>query len=445
MTKAELRARNAAKGIALSPPPTAVAAPPAAPPPPCVWARELTGHERAAAGKDHRKTWNWCDHPQDGRGRMDGRKGLPLAEKIVCPCQGCNEKCPGYAAESPAAVRLTVSADGIGDHLLALALAAGWKRDHPDGTLWLDGKPWCRPWLELFADGVRPLRPEPRGPGRPRPRAPGRPALRRGRRRRRPAGAAAGEAAAGRGAGVGRAAPRRGRALPARPARRPRLAPVALAGAGNAPGRRGPRDRRRRGGGRPAPPGGLPGRRPLRRAPERVAALMRGAACVVANESGLAHLAGALGRAGRGSRGAARRGAVHGFWPKSVQLQGPLACSGCRWTGPHFRPACQTLCASLQAITPEHVRDAVLGAARRPPTVADVLEIVAAKLGGVPTQWGPADRDRTLGWLFREMAARLPDGPRVVETGCVRERDDWGAGYFGYLCGMWLEAVGAAS
>jgi hypothetical protein len=156
----------------------------------------------------------------------------------------------------------------------------------------------------------------------------------------------------------------------------------------------------------------------------------------------MAHLAGALAVPVVVVAAQLDAGAIHGFWPKSVQLRGPLACSGCRWTGPHFRPACQTLCASLQAITPEHVRDAVLGAAGRPPTVADVLEIVAAKLGGVPTQWGAADRDRTLGWLFREMAARFPDGPRVVETGCVRERDDWGAGYFGYLCGMWLEAVG---
>jgi hypothetical protein len=48
-----------------------------------------------------------------------------------------------------------------------------------------------------------------------------------------------------------------------------------------------------------------------------------------------------------------------------------------------------------------------------------------------------ADRNNTMDVLFREMA-RFPN-PTVVETGCVRAEEDWTAGYFGYICGAWLD------
>ncbi len=35
--------------------------------------------------------------------------------------------------------------------------------------------------------------------------------------------------------------------------------------------------------------------------------------------------------------------------------------------------------------------------------------------------------------------------PTIVETGCVRSNDDWGAGYFGYWMGMYLRLHGAGS
>jgi hypothetical protein len=47
-----------------------------------------------------------------------------------------------------------------------------------------------------------------------------------------------------------------------------------------------------------------------------------------------------------------------------------------------------------------------------------------------------ADRNNTLDFLF----CQLPqyEAPEIVETGCVRSPDDWGAGFFGYLAGAWL-------
>lgn len=54
---------------------------------PCVYVgRELTGLEREARGKDHRRKWLFCLHPE-----------TPLGE-VVCRCVGCNSTCPGYTS-----------------------------------------------------------------------------------------------------------------------------------------------------------------------------------------------------------------------------------------------------------------------------------------------------------------------------------------------------------
>jgi hypothetical protein len=47
-----------------------------------------------------------------------------------------------------------------------------------------------------------------------------------------------------------------------------------------------------------------------------------------------------------------------------------------------------------------------------------------------------ADRNNTLDFLFRQLPQY--EAPEIVETGCVRSPDDWGAGFFGYLAGAWL-------
>jgi hypothetical protein len=369
-------------------------------------------------------------------------------------CAGCDHHPAKKRTATPggagAVVRLTVSANGIGDHLCGLSLAAGWKAANPAGTLWLDAKPGAKPWLELFGgyDGL--------GPG-PAGAVPLHDLAKRGDRHYVEAAAAAGP----------RALPER-KPLPAEAvawaeAHRgsvvlvPRCAHAArnwlrshwlrlealLADRGFAcvvVGSAGDR----------ASLEGFRSPAHCGESPARIAALMRAAACVVSNESGMAHLAGALGVPVVVLAAQLSGKQIHGFWPRSVQVQGPLACSGCRFTGVNFRPHCGALCASLQAIEPEAVAAAVAGQVAAhpappagPPALAPLLRLVGENLGGTVTPWGRADRDRTLGWLFREMYSRFPRGARVVETGCVRERDDWGAGYFGWLCGMYLEAVGA--
>lgn len=49
-----------------------------------------------------------------------------------------------------------------------------------------------------------------------------------------------------------------------------------------------------------------------------------------------------------------------------------------------------------------------------------------------------ADRHNTMDWLLRETTARFTN-PQVVETGCIRSREDWSAGYSSYLLGAYLD------
>ncbi len=48
-----------------------------------------------------------------------------------------------------------------------------------------------------------------------------------------------------------------------------------------------------------------------------------------------------------------------------------------------------------------------------------------------------ADRGNTLDVVFRELGKL--EAPRIVETGCVRSQEDWRAGYFGYLAGVFVD------
>ena len=97
----------------------------------------------------------------------------------------------------------------------------------------------------------------------------------------------------------------------------------------------------------------------LREHPHRVAALMLAARAVVGNDAGMAHLAGALGSPCVVLAGPSNATAIFANWPKTKVIMGPLDCSGCRWRGPNYRNHCATLCASLQAIQPEDVVRAI--------------------------------------------------------------------------------------
>ena len=421
---------------------------PAAPPAACEHrGDDLTVTEKQKIGLPLHKNWAPC-----AKGR--GRNGY------VCACEGCGPRCPDYrpADIEPAAspspmpppatgpVRLDVTANGIGDHLMAVAVANGWREANPGRPLTLTVKPHIAPWVALF-DGYDNMRADknrllpdcwPAGFNRggmhfveAASRAPWwkMPQLKElpAEAERWAEGFRKAVVFAPFSLGSGNARnwlPSHWRVLEGMlTAAGHRV--VAIGGSGDA-------DRLN---GFAEPLAGLP--------PAHVAALVRGSSLVVSNESGMAHLAGAIGAPAVVLAAQLDGQAVHGRWPHSVVLQGPLGCSKCRWTGPQFRDACHTLCASLNAITPELVRDVArqwLDAEWFPdPDLR--WHLGKLLIPAPPGHHGPQpDRRATLGGFLRHLD-RFVD-PRLVETGCQRQANDYGAGMSTTIFGLYLRSVG---
>lgn len=68
--------------------------------------------------------------------------------------------------------------------------------------------------------------------------------------------------------------------------------------------------------------------------------------------------------------------------------------------------------------------------------------LVRDQLKNGPSHCPHADRQRTFDWLFCEMRKRF-QAPNIVETGCQRGHEDWGAGCSTYLFGCYLEGLEA--
>jgi hypothetical protein len=304
-------------------------------------------------------------------------KRPPEGRRVPLPwCRTCADYVP--APPPDGAAQVVVTADGIGDHVLGLAAAAAWRRDNPGRHLAFVAKPRLHAWARLF-DAYDELASAPD-----------------------PARATVCDLSR-------RGATHYAEAVQALPLLPPAVRPLpddALAwaeqyagcvvlcpGAGykrpNAPewacndrvwlpshwlflerllGESGRRvvaidSDAKRIAQHAEPLANLP--------PARVAALVRAARCVVSNESGMAHFAGALGAACVVLSGPLDARLIHGVWRQTRALNGPLGCSGCRWKGPHFRPHCATLCASLQAIQPGDVMRAIGEIAPPPVNPAD--------------------------------------------------------------------------
>jgi hypothetical protein len=90
-------------------------------------------------------------------------------------------------------------------------------------------------------------------------------------------------------------------------------------------------------------------------AAERVAGLLQASRLVIGNDSGMVHLAGALGRKAIALCGPSRGDSIFGLYGGVTSLQGLLHCGPCYWRGPLYTPVCYHHCANLDTITPERV------------------------------------------------------------------------------------------
>lgn len=98
----------------------------------------------------------------------------------------------------------------------------------------------------------------------------------------------------------------------------------------------------------------------------------------------------------------------------------------------------------LASIHPQTVASAARahGEASKVSTLPEFYRLIETRLGTpYVNEMGRVDRDRTMSFVFRELEARFPDGPRIVETGCIRSPEDWSAGYATWLFGNFLQLL----
>lgn len=147
--------------------------------------------------------------------------------------------------------------------------------------------------------------------------------------------------------------------------------------------------------------------------PTKAAALIANAGLYAGNDSGMSHVAGMYGVSG-----------------VVVMTHFPFGFVFADYPSLH---GAGSFCGAMSDVRSEHV----LAWLRRPPparALPDVPALIRKHLG---------QRAAATEWLFGRLAEL--GCPRVVETGCVRSPEDWTAGYFGWLCGAFLEGHGAGS
>lgn len=162
--------------------------------------------------------------------------------------------------------------------------------------------------------------------------------------------------------------------------------------------------------------------------PEWSAALIANADLLIGNDSGMAHIAGMYGTPGVVIMTMFPFPFVFGESPSLVAA------------GHHRQNLADVTVADALAKI-----DAVLnrGKSMNPTTLPKFYQLIQDRLGTpYANEMGRVDRDKTMGWLFRELESRFPDGPRIVETGCIRSREDWSAGYATWLFGTFIRLTG---
>jgi|GEM_PF-6966980 len=89
--------------------------------------------------------------------------------------------------------------------------------------------------------------------------------------------------------------------------------------------------------------------------PANVTAVLNEADMVIGTDSGMAHLAGILGRPTIVLCGQTTVPAVFGAYPNVIGINGKLDCGGCWWQKPYHSERCDPCCPNLQSIAPADV------------------------------------------------------------------------------------------
>lgn len=85
------------------------------------------------------------------------------------------------------------------------------------------------------------------------------------------------------------------------------------------------------------------------------AGLLLNCACVISNDSAVAHMAGILGTRTVVICGATVGTKIFNFYPNVTCLQGNLQCTGCFYTPPYDKEVCEPVCASCASVSVDEV------------------------------------------------------------------------------------------
>lgn len=309
---------------------------------------------------DKLRDWHQCEHPEKPRG------------EIVCPCHGCNSSCRGYE-EEPGIIPVNHGAGGLGDQLLGLCAVKG-LREETGKPISYAVSPLGRPFVELF-DGWDYLRHHVHDQNREEPPS--------GVRLQVNVGYTYECKTSAKRTRIGRYLDNLG----VRVAKLPQLLDlsrvaelgrdfrncVAVSPFSSSP----KRDWRieswltlvrllQESGHRVVLVHSTAERTAAFKcekligvSAERLTGALLHCSAVVANDSGIAHLGGILGRPTIVVCGHTSGKDIYGFYPRVACLQGKLDCDACWWQEPFSGLVCDTTCASMQSITPENVVEQV--------------------------------------------------------------------------------------
>jgi hypothetical protein len=167
--------------------------------------------------------------------------------------------------------------------------------------------------------------------------------------------------------------------------------------------------------------------------PDWVVSCIANADLFVGNDSGMTHIAGLMGTPSRAVMTHLRPEFVFSESPSVVGVDSAgWGCQGCAWQYEGgYRSRCDSQCDALVSLG----IDRVVNSADKPQCLGDVYCLVEDRL---------QHRSVTTVSLLREIEKRF-DNPVVLETGCIRSRFDWSAGYMTWVMGSFLETLGRGS